>query len=244
MRHRFVAAEADRLDKLISNQTRLSRKRARTLVERGGVRVDGRKARYGSEQVAKGAVVEVRAASPQDKAPPLPERYRDDWYIFQNGLNTLNITPGMIDEDGWIHNSLMQRRCLILVSGFFVMHLYEGELYPYYVRLRSEEPFALAGIYNTLDDGFVTASLLLGRPNRLIKEISNLGRSMPVILPSELREHWLEDMTHQEILDLAARPPAAELIAHPIARELYNQNISYKSMLEPMTYQNIPAPQL
>ncbi len=174
----------------------------------------------------------------------LPERYRDDWYIFQNGLNTLNITPGMIDEDGWIHNSLMQRRCLILVSGFFVMHLYEGELYPYYVRLRSEEPFALAGIYNTLDDGFVTASLLLGRPNRLIKEISNLGRSMPVILPSELREHWLEDMTHQEILDLAARPPAAELIAHPIARELYNQNISYKSMLEPMTYQNIPAPQL
>lgn len=170
----------------------------------------------------------------------LPERYRDDWYIFQNSLNTLNITPDMINRDGWIRSSLMQRRCLILVSGFFVMHVHEGELYPYFVRQRSEEPFALAGIYNILDDGFVTASLLLGPSSRLVERIDNLGRGMPVILRPELRDHWLDDLSEQEVLALSVHAPQADLIAHPIARELFNQNISYKSMLEPVTYRNIP----
>lgn len=77
MRHRFVAGQADRLDKLIAAHTPLSRKRARGLVERGGVHVDGAKARLASQPVDAGAVVEVRSAADREKAPPLPERYRD-----------------------------------------------------------------------------------------------------------------------------------------------------------------------
>ena len=174
----------------------------------------------------------------------LPEHYRDDWYIFQNSLNTLNIAPEMIGQDGWIRDTLVNRRCMILVSGFFVMHLYEGELYPYFVRMRSGEAFALAGIYNVLDDGFVTASLLLGSPNHLIEKINNIGKGMPIILQPEAREHWLEALSDREVLEFTANQETSDLIAHPIARELYNQNISYKSMLEPVTYQNIPMPQL
>ena len=77
MRHRFVADTDERLDKLIAAHTPLSRKRATTLVERGGVHVDGKKARFASQKVPSGAVVEVQSASNPDKAPPLPERYRD-----------------------------------------------------------------------------------------------------------------------------------------------------------------------
>ncbi len=78
MRHRFVCKAADRLDRAIAAQTSLSRKRARALVERGGVRVDGTRARFASQPVEAGAVVEVRSSAPAtDKLPDLPERYRD-----------------------------------------------------------------------------------------------------------------------------------------------------------------------
>lgn len=77
MRHRFVATTADRLDRAIAAQTPLSRNRARHLVESGGVLIDGVRARLSSQMVPAGAVVELRNAPPAEKAPPLPERYRD-----------------------------------------------------------------------------------------------------------------------------------------------------------------------
>ncbi|RME26432.1 MAG: RluA family pseudouridine synthase, partial [Deltaproteobacteria bacterium] len=78
MRQRFVCRAADRLDRAIAAHTPLSRKRARSLVERGGVRVDGAPARFASQRVEAGAVIEVRSATPaRDKVPELPERYRD-----------------------------------------------------------------------------------------------------------------------------------------------------------------------
>lgn len=78
MRHRFVAAQDGRLDQLIAAQTPLARNRARTLVERGGVHVDGRRARFPSEKVAAGAVVEVRSVADRERAPELPVVYRDE----------------------------------------------------------------------------------------------------------------------------------------------------------------------
>jgi len=77
MRHRFTAPRADRLDKLIAECTSLSRKRARTLVTRGGARVDGEAARHPAIAVAQGAVVEVRTRTPAATTPALVERYRD-----------------------------------------------------------------------------------------------------------------------------------------------------------------------
>ena len=59
-----------------------------------------------------------------------------------------------------------------------------------------------------------------------------------------MREHWLDNLSEQEVLTLANHSHEPDLVAHPIARELFNQNISYKSMLEPVSYRNIPLTQL
>jgi len=79
MRHRFTAPKADRLDRLIADNTSLSRKRAKVLVKRGGVRVDGKAARFESTRVDAGAVVEVRtnAVARGGDAVVLPDRYRE-----------------------------------------------------------------------------------------------------------------------------------------------------------------------
>ncbi|NOY24891.1 MAG: RluA family pseudouridine synthase, partial [Oligoflexia bacterium] len=101
MRHRFVAEKADRLDKLIASQTSLSRKRARRLVERGGVHVDGKKARFASHPVSQGAVVEVRAATNRATAPQLPEVYRDGDVVVVDKPSGLPTQAGR--QGGQVH---------------------------------------------------------------------------------------------------------------------------------------------
>ena len=57
MRKRFTARAPDRLDRTIAGHTRLSRKRARTLISRGGARVDGTVVKHPAHKVPEGAVV-------------------------------------------------------------------------------------------------------------------------------------------------------------------------------------------
>jgi len=81
MRHRFTVAEEDRLDRLLAQHTPLSRQRARRAIEQGGVRVDGAAVDGPWHRVQPGAVVEVRTVPAPDRAPELPERYRDRWLL-------------------------------------------------------------------------------------------------------------------------------------------------------------------
>ena len=171
----------------------------------------------------------------------LPEAFREDWAIFQNYLNTLNIGMEDLREPGWIRETLLHRRCLILVNGFFVSHLHQGELYPYYVYMRNRKPFAIAGIYNVLDDGFVTSSLLVGRANQLVRKLQNVGRGMPLILPESIREYWLTDLPEAEILNMVSHSYNPDLQAHPIARDLLNMNIRYEGLLDPVFLQGFPV---
>lgn len=84
MAHRFVSPEDGRLDKLIAQHTRLSRRRAKRLADHGGVRVDGQVARHASDRVPRGAVIEVQAVPDRDRAPEVPVVYQDDWLLVVN----------------------------------------------------------------------------------------------------------------------------------------------------------------
>lgn len=95
MRARFVVTESDRLDKLLAAESRLSRKRARLLIERGGVRVDGALQRRASFQPGPGALVEVRGAGAPRKSAgaELEERYRDPWVLVIDKPSGLPCQP-------------------------------------------------------------------------------------------------------------------------------------------------------
>jgi len=67
---RFRAPRADRLDRLIATELRVSRARAREAIEQGTVWVDGRRGRKGN-QVAEGA--ELRVELPEEPGAPVPQ---------------------------------------------------------------------------------------------------------------------------------------------------------------------------
>ncbi len=169
----------------------------------------------------------------------LPEKYKEDWNIFQSISNTLNLHEKLMDSDLWYAHALKQRRSLIPVTGFFTSYLKDGEAYPYYISLKSGKPFYLAGVYNILEDGFITCSLLVGKANAFIKKFENVVDCMPLIVTREAKEEWLHmDTSIHKIRDILKNPLVNEYQASPIAKELFNNDITYDSMLLPYDYDN------
>jgi len=171
----------------------------------------------------------------------LPEEFVDDWSVFQNTSNTLNFDQSNFYEDSWCGRAFTHRRCLVIVTGFFTAFLHNGTIYPYHVKRIDGKPFCIAGIYNRLEDGFLTCSILTTKANRFTKKIQNIGSQMPLLLPKSKWIDWLNtDLAHSNVNEMFQNVSDNGLEAHLIAKEFFNHNITYDSVLEPVSYKGLP----
>ena len=125
----------------------------------------------------------------------LPEKFEGDWDEFQQINNTLVIDENLRSSDLWHTLSLDKRRCSVIVNGFYTSLLIDGHLNYYHVHHISKKPFILAGIYNILQDGFITCSILTVKSNSFIRDIHNVNREMPLTLSSENSKIWLNSQS-------------------------------------------------
>ena len=167
----------------------------------------------------------------------LPSDYQGEWELFQNLTNTLNIHTGTLDTGLWFTEALAQGRCLVPVTGFFTSMLRNGEVYPYFISAKKDALLYLAGMYTVLEDGFMTCTLLTGPLDEFTGTFQNLVNFMPIPLSSPNKETWLsKDTSIASAKRMLETPQVLELTARPIAKELFNQDISYDSLLMPFEY--------
>jgi putative SOS response-associated peptidase YedK len=173
----------------------------------------------------------------------LPENYIGEWAVYQSFTNTLNKEITGIPSTYWQSGLLRPKRCLVLVTGYFISHLHEGQLYPFYVHLPNHAPFAIGGIYTVLEDGFTTVSILIGNgTNGVSLEIQNLEPKAPLVIPWEHHKNWLDrSLGSRKIQEMNQDPETPQLLAYPIGKEYINEKSSYKRMEEkPLMYRAIP----
>ena len=167
----------------------------------------------------------------------LPSNYKDDWELFQSLTNTLNIHIDTLNSDLWYVDAIYERRCLIPVTGFFMSVLRNGEIFPHYIGAKNEGLLYLAGIYTVLEDGFITCALLTGPLDEHLGEYQNLVNFMPIIINEQNKAAWLEqDTNSNRTKEILNAPYNIQLEAKPIAKGLFNQGITYNSMLKPYEY--------
>lgn len=96
--------------------------------------------------------------------------------------------------------SFLERRCLILADGFYEWKAESSKSkIPYRFTLKSEEPFAFAGIWQEKDDE-PQAVIITTDPNKIVEPIHN---RMPAILKPEYEQEWLNpDLQDEQILEL------------------------------------------
>ncbi|SMG15671.1 Putative SOS response-associated peptidase YedK [Marivirga sericea] len=143
----------------------------------------------------------------------------DEFTLFQWGLipfwtkdseqaediqnKTINARGESIFEKPAFRKAAADRRCIIMVDGFFEHQHQKKQLIPYYISLKDQSPISLAGIWEEWenpDDGqkISTVSVVTTTANSLMAEIHNNPKlkepRMPLILHQELESEWLLDM--------------------------------------------------
>lgn len=98
--------------------------------------------------------------------------------------------------------SVLTRRCIIPVSGFFEPHEHLKKKYPFFIQSKDREPLALAGIYSVIDT-YITFAILTQPASPLFQNIHNLKKRQPVILDDGQIHHWLaHNLDQKEIKEM------------------------------------------
>jgi putative SOS response-associated peptidase YedK len=114
-------------------------------------------------------------------------------------------------------DSFASRRCLVPVRGFFEWQHLGGRKIPWYITLKGEEIFSLAGIWDTwaVKEGVTlnTFSVVTTRANSLMEEIHNTKKRMPVILPSAAESIWLRERMAADALETLMEPVGSDMLS-------------------------------
>ncbi len=140
--------------------------------------------------------------------------------------------------------AIEKRRCLVLVDGFFEFREVGSRKYPYFIRLKSADPFALAGIWDAWCDPDTgaeekTFSIVTVPANEMFSRIHNTKRRMPMILDQEGEETWLSrPLKRDEVTEMEKQFDQWVLEAYTVSRGIASRNIDPENseLIQPHEY--------
>ncbi len=141
------------------------------------------------------------------------------------GSKMINARAETLAEKPSFKRLLRSRRCLILADGFYEWKKEGKGKVPMFITLKDDEPFAFAGLWDSWRDAdgqqIRTCTIITTEANELMAPIHN---RMPVILPQQAREEWLDPSLHEEqlLLPLLKSYPAEAMTTRPVSRLVNN----------------------
>jgi putative SOS response-associated peptidase YedK len=151
--------------------------------------------------------------------------------------STSNATAERLRESSVYKRLLNTRRCLIPINGFYEWHGVKPPKTPYYVYLKSGEPFALAGLWDTWKkpEGSILESftIITTEPNELMRPIH---RRMPVILARESEPAWLDCSANpfDKVQSFLKPFPSDLMAAHEISKRVNNPKYDAPDCIAPV----------
>lgn len=109
------------------------------------------------------------------------------------GYKMINARSEGIESKPSFRDPLKKRRCLVLADGFYEWKKVDAKTkVPYFIKLKSGEPFAFAGLWDRWDkegEPLETFTIITTDNNELMAPIHN---RMPVILHEKDEAVWLD----------------------------------------------------
>lgn len=134
------------------------------------------------------------------------------------GSKMINARAESIEEKPSYRNAFRQRRCLVPADGFYEWKNEAGKT-PYRITLKDQQPFAMAGIWETWKNSegkmIHSFSIITTSANELMKSIHD---RMPVILPPEFEETWLTSDDPREIRELLQPFESEKMQAYMVSK--------------------------
>ncbi len=155
------------------------------------------------------------------------------------GSRLINARAETLEEKPTFRGPFKRHRCLVLADGFYewkkVSENGKEVKQPYFIRLKNDQPFALAGLWDhwTAPNGDerLTCTIITTTPNELMAEIHD---RMPVILTGEAMWDWLDPQASPIALHALLQPfPAKEMKAYPISKLVNKPENDRAEVIEP-----------
>ena len=134
------------------------------------------------------------------------------------GYKLINARAGGVADKPSFRSAFKRGRCLVVADGFYEWKKIGKAKQPYFIRLKTEKPFAFAGLcehWHRDDETIDSCSLITTEPNELMATIHD---RMPAILPPEAYDARLDpEFEGKEKLPALLRPfPVDELTAYAV----------------------------
>ena len=146
------------------------------------------------------------------------------------GRKLFNARSETVAEKPSFRNAFQKRRCLIVADGFYEWQKQPGERtkQPYRFELGSRSLFAFAGLWERwkdpeTGDATYSCTILTTAANETVAPIHH---RMPVILPTEAYDEWLDPTSyHPGALEAWLQPnQAPEMDIQPVSKDLNTVN--------------------
>ena len=113
------------------------------------------------------------------------------------GSRMINARAETVAQKPAFRDAFRRRRCLVLADGFYEWQRAGSVRRPMRIVMESGEPFAFAGIWSVWRDSegnrIPSCTIITTEANDLLRPVHN---RMPVILPREMEEFWLDPDVH------------------------------------------------
>lgn len=195
--------------------------------------------------------------APSQKVAVVPNKGENKVELFHWGLipswakdpkignRMINARAETLAEKPSFRTPYKRRRCLILADGFYEWHQEpeSSSKTPIYIRLKSGEPFAFAGLWEVWrpsddDAPVLSCTIITTTPNSLMEKIH---RRMPVILATDGYDQWLDphEQPPDRLNGLLTSYPAEEMTAYPVSRLVNSPKNDLPDCIRPVNSQVI-----
>ena len=155
------------------------------------------------------------------------------------GLKLINVRSESAMEKPMFKPLLNRQRCLVPATGFYEWQKQGTRKRPYHIRVKDQEYFAMAGIYDTWSkegEDLVTFSILTTAANEAISPIHD---RMPVILRREREAAWAskEVLSADELSEIFQPLPTSSIDAYPVSEMVNDSRADHPDMVVPQRMQ-------
>ena len=135
----------------------------------------------------------------------------------------------------FFRDAFKHKRCLVVADGFYEWKRAGKSKVPYRIALKTEEPFAFAGIWSTIHnaqgDVQPTFAILTTEANALVAQIHT---RMPVILREQDEAEWLTPTLALDAAQALLVPyPADLLMAYEVSSKVNAATSNSPDLLQP-----------
>ena len=157
------------------------------------------------------------------------------WSYQNNKYKLINIRSETLNQKKSFQSLFQRTRCLIFTSGFFEWQKKPEGKTPYYIYMKDNKPFVMAGLWNRFEtqakEKIESCAILTTKANDFVMPIHN---RMPVIIEKEYWSLWLSIKDEPLELLKILKPYQAHLMqAHQVSSFVNNPGNNSKKCIKP-----------